>query len=121
MPGLPTGQRTIHEMLPGPIRKLAEMVYPSGDPTTMMPVPGGLGTTIGPKAIPLGDTKGYMNRVLKSSLEDVIQPPASVANLGKAQHVARTVLPDESLTDPSALEHLINLFAKAYTTGPFNK
>ena len=41
MPGLPKGQRTIHEMLPGPLRSLANMVFPEDDPQGMMPAPGG--------------------------------------------------------------------------------
>lgn len=42
MPGLPKSQKTVHGMLPGPLRSLANLVYPEDDPGAMMPSPGGV-------------------------------------------------------------------------------
>jgi len=76
-------------------------------------------TTIGPGAVPLWDSEGYLNKVLKSTLGEIT--PAQAGPEAAKKSWMWSHISDEDFTNPMHLEKLINLFSKAATTGPFDK
>ena len=70
--------------LPRPIQGLVQSLFPADQ----LPTPA---TTIGPKAIPLPDEYGYLNRVLKHTLGDIVTEPRTGKELVDKTHLFQTL------------------------------
>ena len=106
--------QSLRARLPKPIQTLADTFMP----VDQLPSPA---VSIGPKAVPFWDPKGYMNKAMRSTFDDMVAGRGTKALDPKIQHLQDALKDVERLSDPSAIESIIDVLARGFTSGPFNK